>query len=157
MRKFAGAEMKESSLNCVCPVLICYLQFRPAADVGRRRPREARSWGLALASCDKMLGEGGVVIMENGEPLPRRLNGKEGVPPGVRSKAPVKGIFMGADFGMTSGRRGSSPLLEEEGEGDLWSSRRDLFLGLWLGDSSAWLPSPFLAAVDKSCGRFLLS
>ena len=91
-----------------------YSPFKPAADVGSRRPRPARSAGLVLAaSCDNMLGEGGVVIIENGE-LPRRLNGKDGCPvPGVRSRAPVKGTFMGADLGMTSGRSGSRPLLEE--------------------------------------------
>ena len=93
--------------------------------------------------------------MENGE-LVRRLNGNAALLPGVRSKgAVVKGIFMGADLGMTSGRNGSSPLVER-GEGDLWSwSRRDrdlsLGLGVRCGDLSFWLPSSgFLLTVDKS-------
>ena len=108
-----------------------------------------------------MLGDGGLFIIEKG--LPSRLNGNAALLPGVRSKgAVVKGIFMGADLGMTSGRNGSSPPpVVDRGEGDLWSwsRRRDRDLSLGLGVRCGeyfWLPSSdFLHAVDKSSGWFL--
>ena len=103
-----------------------------------------------------MLGAGGLFIRENGAPGPSRLKGN-GLLPGVRSSGVVvKGIFIGADFGMTSGLSGSSPGVEERGEADLWSSSWDLsrLPGLGVrcgGDPSFWLPSSgFLLAVDKS-------
>ena len=106
-----------------------------------------------------MLGAGGLLIMEKG--VVSSEKGKAELPPGVRSSGVVvKGIFIGADFGMTSGLSGSSPLLDR-GEGDLWSAScraedlsRLLLLGLGVlcgGDPSFWLPSSsFLLAVDKS-------
>ena len=89
-----------------------------------------------------MLGEGGVLIMEKGEL--RRLKGNA-LLPGVRSRgAVVKGIFIGADLGITSGLSGSSPPVEDSGEGDLWSSSLDRDLSLGLGVRCGeyfWLPS----------------
>lgn len=142
MRKFAG-------------------EFRAPDAGGRPRrpnPSPLRSWGTALASWAKMLGEGGLFIKENGAPGPSRLKGN-GLLPGVRSRGEVpKGIFIGADLGMTSGLSGSSPggVLERGEEADLWSSSWDLsrLPGLGVrcgGDPSFWLPSSgFLFAVDKS-------
>ena len=94
----------------------------------------------------------GLFIIEKG--VPSRLNGNA-LLPGVRSRgAPEKGIFIGADFGMTSGLTGSSPVFVR-GEGDLWSSKLDIALSMGLGVSrgepSFWLPSSsFLPEVDKS-------
>ena len=74
-----------------------------------------------MASWLKIPGDGGLFIIEKG--VPRRLNGKAVLLPGVRSKgAEVKGIFMGADLGITSGLSGSRPLCGEAGDvGDLRS------------------------------------
>lgn len=81
--------------------------------------------GRDLASCDSMEGWPGWPSMEKGFG-PRRLKGKPGLLPGVRSRgAPEKGTFMGADLGITSGRTGSRV---ELGEGDLWSSNLRLAL-----------------------------
>ena len=96
--------------------------------------------------------EDGVVGLEKGGPS--RLNGKA-LLPGVRSRGVVeKGIFIGADLGMTSGLTGSSPVFVM-GEYDLWSSKLDIALSMGLGVSrgepSFWLPSSsFLLEVDKS-------
>ena len=138
-----------------------YLQVRarPGATPGwgRRTPSPARSCWAVLASWDKMLGEGGELIMEKG--VLSRLKGNA-LLPGVRSRgAVVKGIFIGADLGITSGLSGSSPPAEDSGEADLWSSSLDRDLSLGLGVRCGeyfWLPSSdFLHAVDKSSGWFL--
>ena len=55
-----------------------------------------------------MEGDPGPPIMEKGFG-PRREKGKGGLLPGVKSSgAEGKGMFMGADLGITSGRTGSS-------------------------------------------------
>ena len=56
-----------------------------------------------------MEGDPDAPSIENGFG-PRREKGKAGLLPGVRSRgAEERGMFMGADLGITSGRTGSSP------------------------------------------------
>ena len=109
-----------------------------------------------MASWERMEGAPGLPSMEKGFG-PSKEKGKEGlVLPGVRSRGAEggKGMFMGADLGMTSGLTGSSP---EWGEGDLWSSL-SRGLGDLGGEPPFWLPSSgFLPEVDKSWGWFLVS
>ena len=125
---------------------------------GRSRPWRSCG-GIDLASCERMEGDPDAPSIEKGFG-PRREKGKGGLLPGVKSRgAEEKGMFMGADLGITSGRTGSSP---EWGLGDLWSSNLEEDLSRGLGDSlcepSFWLPSSgFLPEVDKSWGWFLVS
>ena len=79
----------------------------------------------------------------------------------LRSRGPEeKGLFIGADFGITSGLTGSS-IEDERGEGVLCSECELVFspgLGELGGLSSLWFSSSsFLLLVDKSSGWFLLS
>lgn len=64
---------------------------------------------MFLASWARMEGDPDAPSIENGFG-PRRDNGKGGLLPGVRSRgAEERGMFIGADLGITSGRTGSSP------------------------------------------------
>ena len=127
---------------------------------GRSRPWRSCG-GIDLASCERMEGDPDAPSIEKGFG-PRREKGKGGLLPGVKSRgAEEKGMFMGADLGITSGRTGSR-VVRSDGEGDLWSSNLEADLSGGLGDSlgepSFWLPSSsFLPEVDKSWGWFLVS
>ena len=75
---------------------------------GRSRPWRSCG-GIDLASCERMEGDPDAPSIEKGFG-PRREKGKGGLLPGVRSRgAEEKGMFMGADLGIKSGRTGSSP------------------------------------------------
>ena len=64
---------------------------------------------MFLDSWARMEGDPDAPSIENGFG-PRRERGKGGLLPGVRSRgAEERGMFIGADLGITSGRTGSSP------------------------------------------------
>ena len=113
MRKLAGAGGRHS-LPTVCLVLINFKGFSLQLMGWRGEPGGRSSpWrscgGIDLANWERMEGDPEAPSIEKGFG-PRREKGKGGLLPGVRSRgAEEKGMFMGADLGITSGRMGSSP------------------------------------------------